>query len=116
MERAYRVAEMTASEIDLAFPLAAAADVASDLGEWRRFCENIIAQQQTGDDHLFVCTNALGYLKALCLARLKRTQEGLVLDVPLQVVATVVDEEGVREALLQGVSAFADRTGGRHQP
>lgn len=111
MERAYRVAEMTASEIDLAFPLAVAADIASDLAEWRHYCESIIARQQGGDEHLMVCANARGYLKALCLARLTHTQDGAVLDIPMQVVATVLDEEGVRDALLQGVTALADRTG-----
>ncbi|MFD1746737.1 hypothetical protein ACFSE1_14780 [Rhizobium helianthi] len=112
MERAYHVAEMTASEIDLAFPLAAAADIATDLDQWRRYCEGIIARQQLdGDERLMICANARGYLKAVCLARLTQTQEGAVLDVPMQVVATVLDEEGVREALQEGINALAHRTG-----
>lgn len=113
MDPAYHVAQMTAREIDLAFPLASIARLSTDLAQWRNYCEKIITNQASPDarEHLMVCANARGYLKALCLARLSETEEGSVVEVPVQVIATVVDEDGVREALENSVRELASRTG-----
>lgn len=113
MDPAYHVAQMTTREIDLAFPLASVARISTDLAQWRCYCEKIITNQSSPDarEHLMICANARGYLKALCLARLSDTAEGTVLDVPVQVIATVVDEDGVREALENSVRELASRTG-----
>lgn len=113
MDIAYQVADMTIPEIDRAFPLATAAHLANDITEWRRFCESIISghdQSQTSE-RLIVCANGRGYLKALCMTRLLQTEEGAVLDVPVHVIATVVDEDGVRQALQDGLMALAQKTG-----
>ncbi|TRL38811.1 hypothetical protein [Rhizobium straminoryzae] len=114
MNSAYNVADITVAQVDRAFPLASAADVAADLGDWRQFCERIIAARDEGGarEHLLVCENGLGYLKGLCLATLRDTDEGAVMDVPLHVVATVLDEDGVRSALRERLQGLAASAGG----
>ena len=101
MNAAYNVTDMTAAQGDRAFPLVNAVDAVFDLSDWRQFCQRIIASRSEGtaNEWLLVCANALGYLKGLCLARVNQTDSGSVLDVPLYVVATVIDEEGVQSAL-----------------
>jgi len=113
MDLAYQVADMTIPEIDRAFPLATAGRIATDLSQWRQFCETIIKghDQPDRNERLIVCANGRGYLKALCMTRVMQTEEGPVLDVPVQVIATVVDEEGVRRAMHDGLVALAYKTG-----
>ena len=113
MDLAYQVADMTIPEIDRAFPLATAAAIATDLNQWREFCHAIISGHDQPDrsERLIVCANGRGYLKALCLTRLTQTESGPVLDVPVQVIATVLDEDGVRQAMSEGLVALAYKTG-----
>ncbi|MCJ8508893.1 hypothetical protein MUU53_13335 [Rhizobium lemnae] len=113
MNLAYQVADMTVPEIDRAFPLATAAAITTDLDHWRRFCEAIISGHDRPDhtERLIVCANGRGNLKALCVTRVTQTEEGPVLDVPVQVIATVVDEDGVRRAVHDGLVALAYKTG-----
>ncbi|WP_137134406.1 hypothetical protein [Rhizobium sp. FKY42] len=113
MDLAYQVADMTIPEIDRAFPLATAGRIATDLAQWREFCETIIKghDQPDRNERLIVCANGRGYLKALCMTRVMQTEEGPVLDVPVQVIATVVDEDGVRRAMHDGLVALAYKTG-----
>ncbi len=109
MNAAYIVTDMTVAQVDRAFPLANGANPTTTLSDWRRFCQQILAARSEGSaaETLLVCGNALGYLKGLCLARISQTQAGRVLDVPMCVVATVVDEEGVRSALYERLQALA---------
>jgi hypothetical protein len=113
MNSAYYVSDMTFSLVDRAYPLVDASDVVSDLLHWRGFCRRIIEANVEGDtaERLLVCVNAFGYLKGLCLAILRQTDRGTVLDVPLHVVATVVDEEGVRAALEERLRDLATGAG-----
>lgn len=115
MDAAYQVADLTISEIDRAFPLAKAAELAGDINEWRQFCEPIIDRHSQPDtaERLIVCANGRGYLKALCMTRMTKTENGSILDVPTHVIATVIDEEGVRQALQEGLAALASKTGSR---
>lgn len=114
MNSAYNVADITVAQVDRAFPLANAAEATADLGDWRRFCERIIAARDEGEarERLLVCENGHGYLKGLCLATLRETDEGAVLDVPLHVVATVLDEDGVRSAIWERLRILAASAGG----
>jgi hypothetical protein len=113
MNAAYNVTDMTAAQVDRAFPLVTAVDAVSDLSDWRQFCQRIIASrgEETANEWLLVCANALGYLKGLCLARISQTEAGNILDVPLYVVATVVDEEGVQSALRARLQMLAATLG-----
>ncbi|MCO5731680.1 hypothetical protein [Rhizobium sp. SSA_523] len=106
---AYIVTEMTPAQIDRAFPLASAVQADCDLSRWRQSCQTIIAASQApwASDRLFVCANAAGYLKGLCHTRIQRSGSVTSLDVPLYVVATVVDEEGVQSAFQAHIRAFA---------
>jgi hypothetical protein len=112
MNSAYQVSDITVAQVDRAYPLVDAAEVISDLPHWRGFCRRIITANGEGNttERLLVCVNALGYLKGLCLAIFRQTEDGTVLDVPLHVVAAVLDEDGVREALrdrLRDLAAMA---------
>lgn len=113
MNAAYHVTDMTAAQVDRAFPLVNAIDAMSDLSDWRQVCQGIIASRNEGaaNEWLLVCANALGYLKGLCLARISQTDAGTILDVPLYVVATVVDEEGVQSALQARLQMLAATLG-----
>ena len=119
MDLAYQVADLTTPEIDRAFPLAEAAKLATDLNEWRLYCQSIIDRHDQPDtaERLIVCANGRGYFKALCMTRLTQTEDGSVLDVPVHIIATIADENGVRQALQEGLLALAQKTGSTlHQP
>jgi hypothetical protein len=95
--------------------LAEAAAIAPNIESWRRFCAPFVENPaaQSGDSCLLVCVNRLGYLKGLCLARPQATEDGLVLDVPVHVVASVADEEGVRLAFRDRLEMMASAAGCR---
>ncbi|MGE6739485.1 hypothetical protein ACQKGC_04320 [Allorhizobium pseudoryzae] len=118
MNAAYNVTDMTAAQVDRAFPLVNAIDAVSDLSDWRQICQRIIASRSQGvaNEWLLVCANAFGYLKGLCLARISHTETGSILDVPLYVVATVVDEEGVQSALQARLQMLAATLGAAVSP
>ncbi len=113
MSSAYQVSDMTVAQVDRAYPLVDASEVISDLPHWRGFCRRIIKANGDGNttERLLVCVNTLGYLKGVCLAIFRQSENGPILDVPLHVVATVLDEEGVREALRDRLQALAAMAG-----
>ncbi|MDO1584207.1 hypothetical protein [Rhizobium oryzicola] len=109
MDAAYTVSELSASQVDRAFPLASAADLAGNIDDWRLFCLDRLGQVDTAEEgeQVLVCLNPLGYLKGLYVIRTRKTHDGTVLEVPLHVVASVVDEEGVRMAFQQKLDLMA---------
>lgn len=118
MVSAYRVADITTSQVDRAFALVHAADAHAELSTWRRTCEDMIAARREGRvfDRLIVCENANGYLKGLCLVRRREMPDVHLLDVSLYVVMTVVDEDGVRQAIRHHLQTLATDAGCRLMP
>jgi hypothetical protein len=118
MVSAYRVADITTEQVDRAFALVHAADARAEIAVWRRTCQDLLAAERhgTANEHLMVCENANGYLKGLCLVRRLETPDGPVLEVPLHLVLTVVDEEGVSHAMQERLQALATETGCRLMP
>ncbi|MBP2549844.1 hypothetical protein J2858_002777 [Neorhizobium galegae] len=113
MVSAYRVADITRAQVDRAFALVHAADARTELSDWRRTCSDVLSAErgEAASQRLLVCENANGYLKGLCLVRRRADPEACVLDVPLHVVLTVADEEGVRQALRESLQALASEAG-----
>ena len=90
--------------VDRAYPLMRA--VASDLSlqEWRRFCRDGAQREET-----VLAINSKGYVKGLCIFAIRDHRHyGRLLDVPVFVIASAADAEGVGAELLQFLEATRD--------
>jgi hypothetical protein len=100
----YTVKPIGPDSVDRAYPLMRA--VAPDLSpqEWRRFCRDGGQREET-----VLAINSKGYVKGLCIFGIRDHRHyGRLLDVPVFVVASAADAEGVGAELLQFLEATRD--------
>jgi hypothetical protein len=92
--------------IDHAYPLARACGYAPTLGQWRAFCQSLesapLRDEAAGNnsERAVVARNPQGYVKGLCVYSIKEhLPYGRLLDVPIFIVASAADGEGVATEL-----------------
>ncbi len=102
----YVVESISPRTIDSAYPLARACGYALRLGEWRAFCQPLGSaplRDETGSNNgerAVIARDPQGYVKGLCVYSIKEhSPYGRVLDVPIFVVASAADAEGVATEL-----------------
>jgi len=101
MSPVYIVEPVGPQTIDRAYPLARALDCALTLSEWRAFCQSLgsvpLRGETAGDsEHAIVALDSRGYVKGLCVHLIRDDPSyGVLIDVPIFVVASAADAEGV---------------------
>jgi hypothetical protein len=106
----YVVTSIRADQIDPAYALVVHVEPNLSLEEWRDRCLAAIGMdgRDAGSENIIVVTNPLGYIQGLCtVATRQHPTHGRILDVPLFVVASVSDEQGVSLSLVDYVRAMS---------
>ena len=102
---AYTVKRITPKQSLRSYALVRLIDPSIGVDDWLRYVRAVLMRRRLkappGDD-IVVAADALGYVRGLALT-LERSDPdcGRVLDVPVFLVASAVDERGVREELLR---------------
>jgi hypothetical protein len=112
MERAYKIAPITAAQVDAGYLLVSPLDRGLDVARWRSYCGEVASGPgaEVGRQQIVVATNPRGYVQGLCVhAVVKHPVQGAILDVPVFVVASAADELGVAAALFGELCAVAER-------
>src|SRR5688572_3992874 len=95
MSSTYVVTEMAAGDEEKSFPFLYGAAPSATLQNWRRFCG------QRADQKLITARTAAGYIKGLCAYfETEHLSRGRLIEVPLFLVASAADPQGVAEELL----------------
>ena len=111
MSGGYVVEPIGPKTVDRAYPLVRAAIPTLLQQEWRQFCDSVdlpsVRSQTIGDEEAIVAArNADGYVKGLCIFVIRdHATYGRIVDVPLFVVASAADGEGVAIDLLDFLRA-----------
>jgi hypothetical protein len=103
MTSAYNISRLADSQIGLAYLLVDAANCGVDSQSWKAFCRQIIEWRgATGlHDDVLVASDRDGHIKGLCVTQIVQSLLfGRILDVPLFVIASAGDEDGVILELL----------------
>lgn len=115
MTRSYLIEPMSPDTAAAAYLLAQAAMPALSKEEWRQFHDRRNAVEGRpaafGErEAVVVARNAKGYVKGLCIYALRdHTTYGRLIDVPLFVVSSAADGEGVAEELINFLRGQCDR-------
>jgi hypothetical protein len=116
MSGSYVIEQIGPKTIDRAYALARTIAENLRLDEWRQFCrslESSSAKREIGDEReeIVVARNAEGYVKGFSIFAIRdhRTY-GRLLDVPVFVVASAADREGVAAELLNFLRAKCDKS------
>jgi hypothetical protein len=100
----YTIKPIAKEGVDRAFPLMRAVAPDLSLQEWREYCRNGGQREET-----VLAINASGYVKGLCVFSVRdHGRYGRLLDVPIFVVASAADAEGVGVELLLFLAATRD--------
>jgi hypothetical protein len=100
----YTIKPIAKEGVDRAFPLMRAVAPDLSLQEWRQYCRDGGAKEET-----VVAINSTGYVKGLCIFSVRdHMGYGRLLDVPLFVVASAADADGVGGELLRFLEATRD--------
>jgi len=116
MPTSYSIAPISPETIDRAYPLLRAIAPTLAVEEWRRHCRKLAtpladSDPATSREETVVAVNSQGYVKGLCLYSIRHHWiYGRLLDVPIFVVASAADAEGVGKALLQFLQGKRDRS------
>lgn len=103
----YSIKPIGPDGVDRAFPLMRPVAPDLSLQEWRRFCRDGGQREET-----VLAINSKGYVKGLCIFAIRDHRHyGRLLDVPVFVVASAADSEGVGAELLQFLEATRDSEG-----
>jgi hypothetical protein len=111
MSGSYVIEQIGPETIDRAYALARTIAENLRLDEWRQFCrslESSSAKREIGDEReeIVVARNAEGYVKGFSIFAIRdHTTYGRLLDVPVFVVASAADREGVAAELLNFLRA-----------
>lgn len=114
MPPAYHVAQIRPDQFDRAYVLIQALAPALDLEAWRRACRESLSHHRSdhqslvpGSDRVIVAANALGHIHGLCIAT-PLTQGGKrLLDVPIFVALSAMDEFGVAGEMMNYLKSMA---------
>jgi len=110
MPAAYTIAPISAEQIDVTYPLIRNVEQSLEQADWREICEGIIQRRVNlaGANHIAIATSPTGYVRGICLFRVKNHQRyGLLLDVPIFVAVSAGDVAGVSEAMLDHLRTLA---------
>lgn len=110
MSYAYSTRLLTEDQIDLAYLLVEAAGCGVSRTDWQGFCNRVIEWRGASGlhDDVFVATDALGHVKGLFVTEMVQSLLfGRVLDVPLFIIASAGDEEGIILDLVDAAKAKA---------
>lgn len=101
--------------IDHAYPLARACGYGLTLGQWRAFCQSLgsppLRDEAAGNnsERAVVARDPQGYVKGLCVYSIREhLPYGRLLDVPIFVVASAADAEGVATELAAALLSRCD--------
>jgi hypothetical protein len=104
MSTSYAIETIGPRTVDRAYPLARVGGFTLSLDEWRAFCRSFGSPpvgDRTGRELAVVARNNSGYVKGLCVYSIKHlSPHGRLVDVPIFVVASAADEEGVATELI----------------
>jgi hypothetical protein len=104
MSTSYAIETIGPRTADRAYPLARVGGFALSLDDWRAFCRLLGSPpvgDRTGRELAVVARNTSGYVKGLCVYSIKHlSPHGRLVDVPIFVVASAADEEGVATELI----------------
>jgi hypothetical protein len=112
MQSAYTTARIMTEQVDAAHLLVGPLAPQADIDCWRSYCEDVISGAGTagGRHEIIVASNPRGHLQGLCVrAVVRHPVQGVILDVPVFVVASAADEMGVAAALLCDLRLAAGR-------
>jgi hypothetical protein len=105
MNRIYAIGRIKPHQIEQAYLLVQPVAESLDLATWRTFCHDALGRQLEPlgrQEDVIVATDPLGYVRGLCIVRLvKHPAYGRMLDVPIFVAASAVDDAGVSAELLR---------------
>ena len=109
----YTIEAIGVRSADRAFPLARVAAPSLSYEEWRQLCGSHKSKETPTDssdkEEIVVARNADGYVKALCIfAARNHPIYGRVIDVPVLVVASAADNEGVTADMLEFLRSKCD--------
>lgn len=110
MPAAYTIAQISAEQIDVTYPLVRNVEQALQQAEWREICEAIIQRRVNlaGANQIVIATNRTGYIRGICMFRVRsHPRYGELLDVPIFVAISAGDVAGVSEALLDHLRTLA---------
>jgi hypothetical protein len=109
----YKIGAIDAKMIDQAYPLISVINPPPFLREWRQLCRSVVNPNLSdrGDrEEIVVAINETGYVKGLCIYSIRdHSVYGRLLDVPIFIVASAADGEGVAEKLLGLICARCDQ-------
>lgn len=103
---AYSIEPIRPGTVDRAYPMARVIAPSLKLTEWRRFCRDLEPpregrQLENGREEVILALNRQGYAKGLCIYSVRdHWSYGKLLDVPVFVVASAADTEGIATELL----------------
>jgi len=115
MSPCYLVEPIAPQTVDRAYALAKACGCALTLREWRLFCQALVPasawDETAGErDHALTARDVRGYVKGLCVYSIANDPSyGRLLDVPIFVVGSAADSQGVTREL---VGALRSECGG----
>jgi hypothetical protein len=116
MSGCYIVEPIGPRTVDRAYPLASACGYALTLGEWQAFCLSLGSAPawdgEAGNSaRALVASDRRGYVKGLCVYSIKDdSAHGRLLEVPIFVVASAADAEGVARELVGVLLSKCDRS------
>lgn len=103
MRTTYNTSQISAAQIDQAYPLITRVSPTLELEPWRMFCRAVVAHKShpRDPDKIVVTTNPIGHVQGLCTTAIRGHAIGdLMLDVPIFVVASAADAAGVAADML----------------
>jgi hypothetical protein len=115
MLTSYSIAPISPETLDRAYPLLRAVAPTLAQEEWRQHCRKLTTRladkdPANGREEIVVAVNSQGYVKGLCLYSIRdHWIYGRLLGVPIFVVASAADAEGVSAALLRFLQGKCDR-------
>jgi hypothetical protein len=103
----YTIGAMTRGAIDRAYALLRAVGSPPNLAEWRDFCHAIVSNpidddSVVGRERIVIARNSKEYVRGLCIYCVRdHWFYGRLLDVPIFIVASAADAEGITIELLR---------------
>lgn len=110
MSASYTIAQISAEQIDVTYPLIRNVERSLQQADWREICETIIRGRLklASADHIAIATNQTGYVRGVCMYRVRNhPRYGQLLDVPVFVAVSAGDAAGVCETLLDHLKTMA---------
>jgi hypothetical protein len=115
MPACYIVEPIGPRTVDRAYPLARACGCALTLGEWQAWCQALVLARACDEaigDGALVAREAQGYVKGLCVYSTRDVSPyGRLLDVPIFVVVSAADPQGVTAELVGALRSKCERSG-----